>query len=419
MIRPGLLRRGDTVGIAAPSISRGVAVDSESPAWKRGLATLARLGFEVRLTPELWARRDEVDTSAATRARELNTLWSDESVRAIFCLSGGWGSQSVLPLLDWPTVRHNPKILVGYSDGTALLTGISCQAGLVTFHGPTIFDGLSEYPEPLADTARSLQQVTGQAVAPGRLVTPSHWTTDYPSQDRPRRLVPNPAWSWVQAGRGCGQLWGGNLSTLLGLVGTPFWPSLQDRILFLEDVALFANADLCVQRFIASLVHLQQLGVLDQVAGVILGKVADLPDERHRQLEQVLGRLVPDGTPILSRVDLGHTDPKLTIPIGVTATLDASRDWFSIDDPAVTAFPRQPTEPHVRRTNPAAAKTEIGQTGGNGDGMNAARLVVRRSTPRDVDAWLDLLTAVATEGRWIGTEVPIDREPGGPASCKA
>jgi muramoyltetrapeptide carboxypeptidase LdcA involved in peptidoglycan recycling len=241
----------------------------------------------------------------------------------------------VLPLLDWSSIERHPKIVIGYSNITALLVAIATRARLVTFHGPTILDGFSEFPEMLPYTREQLQKVICTAQPAGVLHPPAEWTSDYPHDDRPRQMEPNPGWRWLQPGQAQGRLVGGHLTTLRTLAGTPFWPSLRDAILFLEDLTLLSPT-MAVQHVVESLAHLQMLGVFDEIAGLVVGKVAGLSIEDDRLLEDLMGRYVkPYRFPVLTHVDLGHTDPKLTLPIGVQATLDSEQDRFSIDEPAV------------------------------------------------------------------------------------
>jgi muramoyltetrapeptide carboxypeptidase len=331
------VRPGDTVGVVAPSTPFADAVPlAETPAFRRGVAGLERLGFRVRVAAHVGRRDADADVPARQRAGDLNALLADPDVAAIICAAGGSGANAVLPLLDWAAVARYPKALMGYSGATALLNGVTARTGLVTFHGPMVLDGFAEVPGLLPYTREQLWRVVGTAAPAGALRPPLEWTDEYPGDDRPRTLRPNPGWRWLRPGRGAGPLVGGNLSTLLSLAGTPYWPDVRGAVLFVEEVAMPPLPPL--HAIDQALAQLRLLGVLDALAGLVVGKVNAAALEDVHRLDALVAAHTADATyPVLTQVDLGHTDPRLILPLGVRATLDAAGDRFSLDEPAVCA----------------------------------------------------------------------------------
>ena len=232
--------------------------------------------------------------------------------------------------MDWPTIQRRPKILIGYSAVSALLLGVYARAGLVPFHGPMVFDGFSEVPDLLPYTRAQLERVLFTAAPAGALRPPPEWTTDAPREDRARELRPNPGWRWLRPGRARGPLLAANLSAARTLAGTAYWPTFADAILCVREVWLFLSD---LQRIDQSLTRLRLLGVLDQITGLVVGKLTDALGNDERALEQLVlgqGSHVATGPgrgtagrhlPILAGVDFGHTDSRPVLPLGVRASL--------------------------------------------------------------------------------------------------
>lgn len=332
--KPPRLAPGATIGIAAPASAFGPVVPAVLlPAFRRGLDYLRRAGYRVRLAPGLLEHEAGAYLPAQRRADDLNGLLDDPEVTAIVSIAGGHGAAGVLPFLDWAALARRPKIIMGYSAVTALLVGVAARTGLVTFHGPMLLDGFSEFPELLPYTRDCMERVRCRAEPARRLLPPDGWTDAAPSDDRPRPMWPNPGWTWLRPGTASGPLLGGNLRALRSLAGTDYWPSLDGAILFLEEVKL-RSAEL--HAIDEALTHLQVLGVFRQLAGLVVGKVHGLSAEEHRQLDALLLHYThPFDVPVLTRVDTGHTDPRLTLPLGVRASLDSAEDAFSLEEAAV------------------------------------------------------------------------------------
>ena len=330
-IKPPKLVPQDTVGIVSPA---SAFFTINEPAFQRGIAYLEGAGLRVQVAPHTLDQRQHLNPPTQHRAEDLNQMFADPKIKAIFCLSGGSGVNAVLPLLDWGQIERSPKIVMGYSAITALLIGLYAKVGLATFHGPMMLNGFSEYPQPFAYTWQGVEQVLFKTEPVGTLKPPAQWTdTCYTSEDQPRAMKTNPGWRWLREGKASGRLIGGNLSIMLTLVGTPYWAPLRGAILYLEEVNYGSGL---LREFDELLAQCQQMGLFDQIAGLVIGKVNELSEEEEKLFESlILEYTAGSQFPILTGVDFGHTAPQLTLPIGIQASLNSQQDRFSINEAAV------------------------------------------------------------------------------------
>jgi len=314
------LQKGDTIAVFSPSSPATATVPVR---YLRGKAFLEAKGFRV-LAGSLTGKRDFYRSgSIAQRAEELNQLIRNPDVRCIMSAIGGMNSNSILPYIDYEALRADPKIIVGYSDVTALLLGIYAQTGLVTYYGPALVASLGEFPPYVDETWSYFENIAmGKAQLPHTLPTPKLWTDefiDWSSQNRaklgnPNRLV------CLNGGRAQGRLIGGNLNTMQGIWGTKYMPEIREGdILFIED-SLKDAAD--IER---SFSLLKLSGVFEKIGGLILGKHEKFDDMGtgrmpYEILQEVMGQAA---FPVLAQFDCCHTHPMLTLPIGTEVMLDA------------------------------------------------------------------------------------------------
>ena len=275
-IRPPKLVPQDTVGIVSPASAFFPIHES---ALQRAVAHLEKVGLRVQVAPHTPDQRQHLNPPARRRAEDLNQMFANPKIKAIFCLSGGSGVNAVLPLLDWEQIESSPKVVMGYSAITALLIGLYAKIGLVTFHGPMILNGFSEYPQPFAYTWQGVEQVLFKTEPVGALKPPAKWTDAYTSEDQPRAMKTNPGWRWLRTGKADGRLIGGNLSVMLTLVGTPYWAPVQGAILCFEEVNF---GDGLLRKVDELLAQCQQMRLFDQIAGLVIGKVNELSEEEEQ-----------------------------------------------------------------------------------------------------------------------------------------
>ncbi|MGZ4108873.1 MAG: S66 peptidase family protein, partial [Actinomycetota bacterium] len=245
-----------------------------------------------------------------------HALFADPEVDVIQVLWGGTGAMSLLPLLDFDLIGANPKALMGYSDITNLHTAIRQETGLATLHGPGLGSmGIAERTAFTWDSA--LGAFTKGAAGEVPRDPENGWTRS------------------IAGGRASGPLVGGNLFTLAHLIGTPWQPVFDGAILLLEEV------DEAAYHIEVELQQLTLAGLLDRVAGVVVGELKDCgkPDAetpRDRSLEDVLERYLGSlGVPVIYPLPLGHGKHLWTVPLGVRATIDGDARTLTIDEPGV------------------------------------------------------------------------------------
>jgi muramoyltetrapeptide carboxypeptidase len=302
--RPRRVSPGDTVGVVAPS----GAVDPARLA--RGAGVLAGLGLRVRLGSAVEHRAGYLAGSDQARLADLQSMLDDPSVRAVFCARGGYGSQRIVPYVDWTALRRAPKPVIGYSDATALLTGVVRATGTAV-HGPMVAD----------DLARGLAA---------------------PALERLRKLLGDPGYLWhddvpvcVRPGRSEGRLVGGCLSVLAATVGTPHAPDTRGAVLFLEDVNEHAY------RLDRLLLQFRQAGLLDGVAGVVFGALDGCAThDGMAPLDVVQDHFAESPYPVACGLAAGHSPAaaevvNMALPLGVRVELDATGGRLTALEPAV------------------------------------------------------------------------------------
>lgn len=285
--------------------------------------TVESLGFKVKPGAHLFARDGYLAGSDAARADDLNAMFADDGVDAIWCVRGGYGASRILPALDYALMQRKPKALIGYSDITALHMAIHRHAGLVTFHGPVAFRAFTPY------SLGEIKRVLWTPQTPVRLGGPPPFPRAegwLDGENRVATLVP---------GKARGRLLGGNLCLMSHLCGTPYFPDLHGAILFLEDV------EEAYYRIDRMLTQLWLSGALAGVAGVAFGKFTNCnPSQfflQNRPLEDILaerGRAL--GVPTISGIMVGHIEDQTTLPVGCLAELDADAGTLTLLEPGVS-----------------------------------------------------------------------------------
>ncbi len=246
---PAPLRKGDTVALVSPS-----AATDEALSLQLAREAMEALGFKVAPGMHMASRRGHLAGTDAERAGDLNAAFADPGIKAIVCVRGGSGAARLLPLIDYDAVRRNPKVLLGYSDITALHNALLAQAGLVTFHGPI---GSGSWNRFNVDQFR-------------RVFLDRELVTYRNAVDAGDELVPRKNRTVaITGGKARGELVGGNLTVLTALAGSPYLPDVSGKILFLEDVS---EAPYRVDRMFSTL---KLMGALDRIAGFVFGECTD------------------------------------------------------------------------------------------------------------------------------------------------
>ncbi|MBN3555672.1 LD-carboxypeptidase [Fictibacillus nanhaiensis] len=322
MLIPKALKKGDTIGIITPSSPAPVLFKAR---YERGLSQLATMGFKIKEGKCSKQTQSYRSASIQERSEEINDFIHDKEVRGIISTIGGLNSNSLLPYLDYAHLKKHPKVIMGYSDVTALLLGIYAKTGLTTFYGPAVVPSFGEYPEMLPKGRDYFEDVVQlRKKAPYVLDVPQEWTEemlDWRTQDRQKQMVKNTGWKTLREGSATGKLIGGNLNTMSGFMSSAFFPDLEGAILFLED----SFKDIATQE--RSLSMLKISGVFDKIAGLIIGKHEHFNHlNAPFSIEDLLFEIMGDtNIPVLTNVDIGHTFPSHVFPIGIKVKLDANQ----------------------------------------------------------------------------------------------
>lgn len=303
-IKPKALKDGSKVAFTAPASAASVAMI------RRGVATFETFGCEVVIGDTIKEQDRSYRYFSAgeeERASEFMSFINDSSVDAIICGRGGYGVMRILDHLDWEAIKQNPKIIMGFSDITALVNPVYSLANIISFHGPVGYSSFNKY------------------------------TTDHV-----RKLLFNENWDTLEVdfSQGSsigtaeiaeGELVGGNLKLVVSILGTPFEPDFNNKILFLEDVS---EQPYKIDRM---LTQLRLAGVFNKVKAVLVGNIGPL-DKRYgfepygsytiREVFEQL--LVPTGLPVLVDLPFGHTRNNLAMPIGAQVSIDPDKKVMTL-----------------------------------------------------------------------------------------
>lgn len=309
------LQPGDTLALVSPANAtyerEPIAIATEA---------LQALGFKVRHGAHLRGRYGQFGGSDAQRAEDINTQFADPQVAGILAMTGGSGCNRIVDRLDYALIARQPKFFGGFSDLTSLVNAIHQRSGLVTFHAPV---AVSEWN---AFSVAHFRALVMDAEAP-LLKNPTGERGDHLVQTQDRITT-------LRGGRARGPLVGGNLAVLASLVGTPYFPDCRGAILFLEEINEY------IYRVDRMLSTLRLAGVLDQLAGVVIGKFTKCePGDGFGTLtldEVFDDYFLPLKVPVYRGAMIGHIKRKFTIPVGADAEIDADAGTLQILRPVVS-----------------------------------------------------------------------------------
>jgi muramoyltetrapeptide carboxypeptidase len=306
--KPKVLKPGDTIGIVSP------ASPVDQADLEKGIEQITARGYHVVLGPHVLDRLDHCDYLAGTdvdRAADINAMFADPSIDAVFCSRGGYGSLRLLDSIDWHLVGRSRKVFVGYSDITSLHLAAASAANLVTFHGPMI-----------GAHARMSEEMREQF---WRVLESDHPVLIEDLNRQPKCLV---------EGAAVGELTGGCLCLLAHACGSRYAPNFDNKIVLLEDVGE------AVYRADRALWQLKNAGLLDRAAGFVVGTVtgwrkqeADPPkNDVETMFREILG---PLGKPTIMGFPFGHEPDPLLLPLGINVCLDSSESRLTALEGAV------------------------------------------------------------------------------------
>ena len=305
-IKPKRLSAGDTVALVSPASATFNSVDLQI-----ARESLEALGFKVRVSEHMMERHGNLAGEDKARADDLNKAFADKSVNAVHAIRGGWGSARLLPLLDYDVIRRNPKVLIGYSDITALHLAIQAKTGLITFHGPI---GLGRWDPYSLDYYKRVLFNGEQVTYSNKQGISTERNSLTQVEFRTRTITP---------GKARGKLLGGNLTVLTTILGSPYVPDWDNAILFCEDV----GEDL--YRIDRMVTQLKLTGVLGKIKGFVFGGCSECgPGDGNYgalTLEEIFNdHIKPLGIPAWQGAMIGHAQPQWTLPEGAGVEMDAA-----------------------------------------------------------------------------------------------
>lgn len=312
-IKAKALKKGDTIGLITPA---SAVIDEASITFSREV--LEEMGFQVVEGRYIRERYGNLAGTDEQRLADFHRMFSDDRIDGILCIRGGSGASRLLDRIDYDLIRSKPKVLLGYSDITALIMAIYAKTGLVTFHGPV---GTSTWSNYVAQTFTDI------------LIDKQKMTYKNPENKGDNIIQYKDRITTIHPGVAEGKLLGGNLTLISGLCGSPYLPDFSGSILFLEEINESPEK---VDRMFC---QLKNAGVLSKIAGFVFGKCTDCnPSGGYGSLnlDQILQDYIhPLQVPAYSGAVIGHINNQFLLPVGVTAKLDAGNGTLEITEHAV------------------------------------------------------------------------------------
>ena len=294
-MRPSKLKKGDTIGVIAPS---NYIEKDDLEYINASIALMEASGFKVKFGKYVFEDTLGYGTSPEKRAADINWAFKDDEVKAIMCVKGGEDSNTTLDYIDYEMIKKHPKIICGFSDNTSILNAIHEKTGLVTYHVPT-FKSLTSWESGYAykQFIKTFVEDTGSLIMG----------------------EPEDEYTTIQAGQATGELVGGNLSLFTKLVCGKYAVNLQDKILFLEELGFEAAPEMVN----SNIYYLKQNGVFDRIAGLWIG---NYEHPSKISLEKIIKNAIGDEYkfPIIKSDNFGHIDKKIIIPIGTKAEINTN-----------------------------------------------------------------------------------------------
>ncbi len=301
MLRPKSLKRGHRIGVVSPSYWL------EKKGLGNAVTVFQKKDYEVQLGDSIYLKDGPFAGTPQQRANDINQMFSDPNIDAIFCARGGYGANRVLPLLDYDLIQSKPKIFMGYSDITAFLTSITQKTGLVTFHGPMLSTFKNKLVPYNLDTLVNV--LSGKENI--RIVEPNE-------------LKP----TILKSGKAIGPLWGGNMCLLGNRLGTKNQLNTDGVILFIEDV------DENLYAFDRMLFHMKEAGMFENIRGLIVGELTEMKDEIipfGKTTDEIILDVCGDlNIPIVTNFPCGHGNYQATLPISLPVEFRADNNFVEL-----------------------------------------------------------------------------------------
>ncbi len=308
--KPQRLKKGDLIGIVTPAspVADASRID-------KGVHYLERLGYHVTIGANVGKTNGYLAGTDEERLADLHTMIADRRVKAIIAVRGGYGTPRLLSKLNYRLISQHPKILVGFSDITALQLAIWCKCRLITFHGPMAGVEMANTIDPFTE------ELFWRTVTSTKKIGSIPFPVDFQP-------------SSLHAGKATGRLLGGNLSLLVSLLGTQYFPNPKDAVIFMEEIG---EEPYRIDRMMT---QLRNAGILSKCGAILTGQFTDcLPNDQAKPsltVEELLNETALQiAKPFLSNLPFGHILQKLTLPVGLNVQVDADARTVTFLEAAV------------------------------------------------------------------------------------
>ncbi len=340
LINPSKIKKGDLIAIISPSAGLGAIFPHRM---QKGKEMLEELGFKVIFSENALKIKDWVSADPEARAMDINNVFKRTDVRAIICSIGGNHSNQILKYLDFNLIRKNPKIFLGYSDITIINYALAKKSNLRTFYGPCLMPEFGEYPKILPYTLEYFLKATTKIEALGKISPSELWTDEFldwaqkKDLESPRKLFKSNGYHWWKEGFSEGMIWGGAIPSINHLAGTDYWINHEKAIFFID----IPEGDHPEQSFSlpwldSYLSDLDNLGIFSKISGLIIGRPYKYRENEESKLKEIILNYTKNYSyPILYNVNIGHTSPIITLPLGVRVKIDSRNNLFEILEPGV------------------------------------------------------------------------------------
>jgi muramoyltetrapeptide carboxypeptidase len=310
IIKPARLKKRDLIGLISPA-----SAPEDMSSIEKGTKYLESLGYQVIIGKNVGKTVGYMAGTDQERIDDIHFMFKKKEVKAVFCLRGGYGTPRLLDKINYKVIRNNPKIFVGYSDITALQMAFFQKTGLITFAGPMTSVDFHNGVDPF--TEKMFWKILSSKKKIGKVSQPANENLFH-----------------LNKGIAKGRIIGGNLSVFSSLIGTPYMPSLKEKILLLEEIGEMPYK---VDRMLS---QLKLSKTFAQVKGVILGAFKDCNEHDPLKKTLTLGEVVGDyfqnmKIPVAYNFKHGHLKSNITVPIGIMARLNASRGTIEFTESAV------------------------------------------------------------------------------------
>ena len=322
-IKPFRLQPSQNLGIIALSTpAKNLKLEYRQRAYKR-INDL--FGLNIIEAPNLDAEIGHTAGTIKERVKSLHDFFKRKDIHGIMSFWGGFNTHQVLEYLDYDLIKKNPKVLIGYSDTTNLLSAIMHKTGLVTFNGPAIIT----FAKPLVpnETIECFRHLVMNPDDNYTYTQSKHYTDNQWWVDDKMEFAPNKGLETFRKGIAEGQIVGGNIGTLLLLASTPYWPSMKGKVLFIEDDE--AENPKTLDRYFT---QLRQMGVYDQINGMVIGRFPRCVGlKENDSLYMILNDALRGYKfPVITEFDMGHTDPIMTVPLGAKVRINGTKKKITL-----------------------------------------------------------------------------------------